>query len=203
MGNNEKNEERKRYNEPFLRAFKYLKESLGLNQGQLCKIINTPSSHMAAYANGTKKVSGDIMLRLANTFTTKLKEPLNMYYLEGRNQYMLVRNVPDEEVMEYTFLDDPDYQVKKQQQQKAAEPQTGNFTATDNMLDLYAQMIRGIDDLRVQLAQELSEIKTIKAELQHARNAFTEATNHLNYIINNNSYSYGSIAAEDLNPQKK
>ena len=72
-----------------------------------------------------------------------------------------------------------------------------------NMLELYARMIRGIDDLRQSLKEELAAVQTLKADLTQARNDFQAATKKINYIINNNSYSYGSIAAEDLNPQKK
>jgi transcriptional regulator with XRE-family HTH domain len=48
-------------------------------------------------------------------------------------------------------------------------------THNDNALELYAQMIRGLDDLRQQLKQELAEIKYLKQEYMQARDDFRKA----------------------------
>lgn len=50
-------------------------------------------------------------------------------------------------------------------QQKEAEP-TPVSPATDNMLELHAQMIRRIDDLRQELHDELMEVRQLKDELR-------------------------------------
>ena len=71
-------------------------------------------------------------------------------------------------------------------QQKEAEPTTVS-SATDNMLEIHAQMIRRVDDLRQELHQELLAIRALKDELR--------AT--LSELKQSNTRDYG-IAAETL-----
>ena len=52
-----------------------------------------------------------------------------------------------------------------------------------NVLELYARMIRGVDDLRVQLNDALSDTIEVKGELQQARDDFRDATYRLNLLI--------------------
>lgn len=83
--------------------------------------------------------------------------------------------------------------------EKANTPPTNEMTA--NILELYARMIRGVDDLRIQLKDELEEIRTIKSELQQARDDFRDATYRLTKAIerinnNNSSNTRFDIAAE-------
>ena len=52
-----------------------------------------------------------------------------------------------------------------------------------NVLELYARMIRGVDDLRVQLKDALSDAVEVKGELQQARDDFRDATYRLNLLI--------------------
>lgn len=54
--------------------------------------------------------------------------------------------------------------------------------ATDNMLELHAQMIRHVDDLRQELHDELIEVRQLKDELR-------QFLYHLK-----NSYDYGMVA---------
>ena len=71
-------------------------------------------------------------------------------------------------------------------QQEKAEP-TPVSPATDNILELHAQMIRRVDDLRQELHQELLAIRALKDELR--------AT--LSELQRSNSHDYG-MAAETL-----
>lgn len=71
-------------------------------------------------------------------------------------------------------------------QQEKAEP-TPVSPATDNILELHAQMIRRVDDLRQELHQELLAIRQLKDELR--------AT--LSELKQSNNREYG-IAAETL-----
>ena len=50
-------------------------------------------------------------------------------------------------------------------QQEKAEPTTVS-PATDNLLELHAQMIRRVDDLRQELHDELMEVRQLKDELR-------------------------------------
>ena len=52
-----------------------------------------------------------------------------------------------------------------------------------SVLELYARMIRGVDDLRVQLKDALSDAIEVKGELQQARDDFRDATYRLNLLI--------------------
>lgn len=50
---------------------------------------------------------------------------------------------------------------------------------TANILEIYANRIRLLDDMRTSLSEELAEIKAIKEELQQARDDFRLATARL------------------------
>ena len=71
-------------------------------------------------------------------------------------------------------------------QQEKAEP-TPVSPATDNLLELHAQMIRRVDDLRQELHQELLAIRQLKDELR--------AT--LQELKQSNNRDFG-MAADDL-----
>lgn len=66
-----------------------------------------------------------------------------------------------------------------------------------DMLELYAQRIRLVDDLRVTLKAELEEVKAIREELKNARDDFRDATYRLTQYLNrlSNNQTVG-IAAE-------
>ena len=87
------------------------------------------------------------------------------------------------------------------QSEKAATHPTDEMTS--NILELYARMIRGIDDLRIQLKEELTEVQTVKLELQQARDDFRNAaytlTQALSHINNSNNSNQISIAADSRN----
>ena len=71
-------------------------------------------------------------------------------------------------------------------QQEKAEP-TPVSPATDNILELHAQMIRRVDDLRQELHQELIAIRQLKDELRDT----------LQELQRSNNCDYG-MAAETL-----
>ena len=71
-------------------------------------------------------------------------------------------------------------------QKEKAEP-TPVSPATDNMLELHAQMIRRVDDLRQELHQELLAIRQLKDELRTT----------IQELQRSNSHEYG-MAAETL-----
>ena len=57
-----------------------------------------------------------------------------------------------------------------------------NNTAAD-MLELYAQRIRLVDDLRQSLKEELTEVRAIKEDMQTAVNDFRDATYRLTQAL--------------------
>lgn len=62
-------------------------------------------------------------------------------------------------------------------QQEKAEP-TPVSSATDNLLELHAQMIRRVDDLRQELHQELLAVRQLKDELRATLAELKSATTH-------------------------
>lgn len=62
-------------------------------------------------------------------------------------------------------------------QQKEAEP-TPVSHATDNILELHAQMIRRVDDLRQELHQELLAVRELKDELRATIAELKSTTTH-------------------------
>lgn len=64
-----------------------------------------------------------------------------------------------------------------EQTERKVTPATDEMTA--NTLEMYARMIRGVDDLRLQLQKQMEEVQSVKAELQQARDDFRNATTKL------------------------
>lgn len=123
MDKDSKIEERKRYNAPFLRAFNYLAGEKMMNQKQFAKVIDAESAYISALKAGTKRVGADYMARLAAAFMEHFKDGqhLNMDFLLGKSEYMILENVPDKEVLENISRGaNPDYDVI--QKAKAAIP---------------------------------------------------------------------------------
>lgn len=76
-----------------------------------------------------------------------------------------------------------------------------------DLLELYAQRIRLVDDLRASLKEELTEVRTLRSELQQARDDFRDATYRMTQFMRNMSESHQiqsrlGIAAEDINEPK-
>jgi hypothetical protein len=76
--------------------------------------------------------------------------------------------------------------------------QTQKMEQTADILELYAQRVRLVDDLRQTLKEELEEVRTIRAELLQARNDFRDATYRLTQALRTLSpNSTLDIAAEE------
>jgi transcriptional regulator with XRE-family HTH domain len=98
-------------------------------------------------------------------------------------------------------------QASEKQTEPEAETGTDNMPdceMSDGMLELYARMIRGVDDLRVQLKDELSEVKALKSELQQARDDFRDAASRLTQILSSANINTAAlmVADEKQNPNK-
>ena len=133
MDSEQKLEERKRWNAPFLRAFNYLLEEgylefgiskSRLTKGELCSMMGIQPGLISNYTNGTKKVSADTMNALARVSGGKL----NVNYMLGKSEYMLLENVPDDEILK---LNNPDREVMEK---RKAEPLQPDFSSYINAL---------------------------------------------------------------------
>jgi hypothetical protein len=149
-------EDKKRYNAPYLRAFDYLAKEMRVTQGKLVEMMKGNSSFISAYRSGTKRVGFDYMKRLCEVFIIYFKgeRHLNMRYLEGTSQYMLVENIPDEEIHEIMQRDgDPDYDVIKQRNQKEVQPISYSYK------DEYIETLKSqMADLRIQLNDNMKRL---------------------------------------------
>ena len=133
MDSEQKLEERKRWNAPFLRAFNYLLEEgylefgiskSRLTKGELCSMMGIQPGLISNYTNGTKKVSVDTMNALARVSGGKL----NVNYMLGKSEYLLLENVPDDEILK---LNNPDREVMEK---RKAEPLQPDFSSYINAL---------------------------------------------------------------------
>ena len=149
MDSEQKIEERKRWNAPFLRAFNYLlDEGYARNKGDLCSKIGIQPGLISNYTNGTKKVSPDTMNALARVSGGKL----NVKYMLGKSEYMLLENVPDEEFIEGN---NPDREVMAK---RKAEPLQPDFSSYINAL--LAKSDETIASLKRELAAKNEIIQT-------------------------------------------
>ena len=149
MDSEQKIEERKRWNAPFMRAFNYLlDEGYARNKGDLCSKIGIQPGLISNYTNGTKKVSPDTMNALARVSGGKL----NVKYMLGKSEYMLLENVPDEEFIEGN---NPDREVMAK---RKAEPLQPDFSSYINAL--LAKSDETIASLKRELAAKDEIIQT-------------------------------------------
>ena len=182
MDEDGKIEERKRYNTPFLRAFKYLADEKMMNQKQLAKVINAESGYISLLKSGIKRVGADYMARLAAAFASHFKDEshLNMDYLLGKSPYMLVENVPDEEILESIGHGaNPDYDIIQKQKSARATPVAppanipdmssvfnSALAAKDDAIESLKREIRSKDDLIQSLRDQLATKDQLISEQQ-------------------------------------
>ena len=167
MDSEQKIEERKRWNEPFLRAFNYLlDENYASTKGELCKMVGIEPGLISRYSNGIKKVSVDTMNALARVSGGRL----NVNYMLGKSKYMLIENVPDDEILN---ANNPDRKVIEEQNKTAGN----NFSTLDPssvINSLIANHTRQINDYEerikakeIEMAERLDEKSATIAALQH------------------------------------
>ena len=97
----------------------------------------------------------------------------------------------------------PEEDVKSSEIEKAAKPSSDDSAAMNNILEMYARMIRGVDDLRVELNTNIAEVKALKEDLHQAVYDFRDATYRLTQALKEikgtSSIRPMDIAAEDSN----
>ena len=164
MEEKEKFEANKRHNAPFLRAFELLKKEKGLNQEQAAKLLETKSGTFSDYKNGKKKAGPDMYYRLARAFGGRL----NMRFLTHESEYMMLANVPDEEMVEYALRDNnPDFDVLK----KAKAESDANHTSsgTPDMSSVFnsalAKADEAIEQLKLRLKEKDELIQSLRDQL--------------------------------------
>jgi transcriptional regulator with XRE-family HTH domain len=167
MDSKQKIEERKRWNEPFLRAFNYLlEENYASTKGELCKMVGIEPGLISRYNNGTKKVSVDTMNALARVSGGRL----NVNYMLGRSKYMLIENVPDDEILNSNNPDREVIEKRKQEDQGRKASSIDESSQMNASIAAYVQLTNRLsDDLKkkeIEMAERLAEKDVRIAELK-------------------------------------
>jgi hypothetical protein len=159
MDSKQKIEERKKWNEPFLRAFNYLlEENYASTKGELCKMVGIEPGLISRYNNGAKKVSVDTMNALARVSGGSL----NVNYMLGKSDFMLIDNVPDDEIIN---LHNPDIEVIKKRKLIMEQP-TSNLDSSSVINMLIANHTHQINMLEKEMADRLADKDTLIESLQ-------------------------------------
>ena len=167
MDSEQKIEERKRWNEPFLRAFNYLlDESYASTKGELCKMVGIEPGLISRYNNGTKKVSVDTMNALARVS----KGRLNVNYMLGKSDYMLIANVPDDEILNSNNPDREVIEKRRQEKQGRKASSIDESSQINASIAAYVQLTNRLsDDLKkkeIEMEERLAEKDVRIAELK-------------------------------------
>lgn len=169
MVEEEKIEERKRDNAPFLRAFQFLlDQNVASGKGELAKMIGIQPGLISLYAKGIKRVSEETKMSLVRISKAKI----NMNYLMGKSQYMLLENVPDDEVVEMEMRrDNPDYDLMEARKAEKEDAAKDELIATlkSQVADLRIQLVdkQNVIEAKDQLIDSLKmQINNIMSEMQ-------------------------------------
>jgi len=187
MSKEGKIEERIRLNAPFIRAFDWLRTQRHLTQDEMAKQLESNGSLISMYRNGKKLAGDDIKGRLARAFGGRLYMP----FLDGLSPYMLIENVPDEEILQNLDRDNPDFA----QLHKDAKSRIKEEKGAASIIDLYATLIKELEAMRRDLASELEQVRKIKYELTNEREALQSITFQLQAVAHTSvSYDLPSAA---------
>lgn len=172
MDNTARLEDNKAWNAHFLRAFKHLQKELNLNQAQVANLLGTNSSNICDYKSGKKRASKDIMQRLGAQYGGRLY----MKYLTNESEYMLLENVPKEEIQRNLAREsNPDYDLmKKERHEIEKKPATASAAS---LIELAATLIKEVEGMRQQLtvereaiAKERDDLRALMSEIQATLN---------------------------------
>ena len=169
MGKIDNIELRKQKNAPFCKAFDYIAELKEVSDKILAQMIGSKGPYISMYRNGTKPVPIEIMENLV----LQSEGELNMEYLLGNSEYMLLRNVPDDEITNIQMRkSNPDYDVMQKRIKEMEkdidknlfphnEPYTDNsslMNATISaQIETIANLKQTIADMKEQHKRELAE----------------------------------------------
>lgn len=166
-------------NRIFAYVFDWLCQNEGVDgQKDLSRRTKISENTLTNILNGKTKVSDKTLHKLNMGFNGMF----NMQYLRGIDPFhMLV-----DDLLNDTAISRVPYNDEKE---KAANPPYDEKAARDNLIEILARTIRGVDDLRVQLQQELAEVRALKEELRQLT--------HRPVVYMNNEQKYVSAAEPD------
>ena len=175
MDKNDKIEDKKRSNGRFLSAFAYLMKSKHLNQGELAKMLGSNSSLISDYKSGKKRASEETMNALARVSGGRL----NVDYMLGDSDYMLLENVPEDEIIEIQRRrDNPDYDLMKDRslqidaettaiEMAADDPTPVPFIPSwaDSLIEIMTAQIKQNEALNRELHQSVTAVNAMVEQL--------------------------------------
>ena len=151
---------------------------------EMCKRLNEVYEHLHNYKGVHTKSGFADSIGYARTYISSA--------INGKENYLtdkLFRNIceayPGTFNLQYLLTGEGEL---LQQKESVPEPDTH----ADNMLELYARMIRGVDDLRLELKKELEALQQAREDFRLATARLTHALNQLNDA----PHSAGLLAAE-------
>ena len=184
MEKDEKIEERKKYNAPFLRVFDYLAKEKMMNQGEFAKVIKGESGYISLLRSGVKRVGDDYIARIAAEFAKHFddKQHLNPDYIEGKSPYMIIENVPNDEILDRIGRGaNPDYDLMKQRkiQEKTQSPTHETSFMLEKILSQAIEEIKLAKDQTIAALKGQIEEKDNRIKLLEQKIELLEAMQHI------------------------
>ena len=218
MGKIDNIELRKQKNAPFCKAFDYIAELKQVSDKVLAEMIGSKGPYISMYRNGTKPVPIEIMENLV----LQSEGELNMEYLRGNSEYMLLRNVPDDEIANIQMRkSNPDYDVMQKRRKEMEkdidknlfphnEPHTDNSSLMNATISAQIETITNlkqtIADMKEQHKRELAEKDAHIADLTKLAEERLHRIAELKRTIDANNmteYPFPMGSAEDGKQRKR
>ena len=118
----EKLEERKRGNAPFLAAFEHVRSMLSLTKGKMCELLNVKASRLSEWDKGVNPVPQPVKYALIQISVEKDIGQISIDYLDGYTDIMLLDNIPVDELAEIKLRrNNPDYDKMKARREAKQE----------------------------------------------------------------------------------
>jgi hypothetical protein len=182
MESNEKLEERKRNNAPFLTAFEHVRKLLDLTKGEMCKQLNVKASRFSEWDKGEKPVPEPVKCALVDLSVHRNVGQISMDYLDGYTDIMLLANIPDDELAEIKMRrSNPDYdQLKARRESKWKEVEemmnvpSGQPTPSSVFNASLAQQAESVEAFRIALASKDETIKEKNERIIELKDALAE-----------------------------
>lgn len=162
MGKKANDMVRKIKNEHFIKAFDYVAERLHVNQTELAAVIDSKAAYISGYRNGTRPVPSKTIEALVRISATIDGGHGQIYtpYLMGESEYMLLCNVPDDEIIEVERRrNNPDYEIINQQKKQTHTPYQYPSEDTYKMIDSISYLISGMFQEFGRMKDELADVK--------------------------------------------
>jgi len=184
MAKDEKVEERKKYNAPFLRVFDYLAKEKMMNQGEFAKVIKGESGYISLLRSGVKRVGDDYIARIAAEFAKHFddEQHLNPDYIDGKSPYMIIENVPDDEILDKIGRGaNPDYDLMKQRmiKEKTQSPTLETSFMLEKVLSQAINEIKLAKDQTIAALEGQIEEKDKRIKLLERKIEVLEAMQHI------------------------